>query len=204
MDHAYKVLSMQEDETEPAKVQKVVDVVTTTKLITEVVTAASETVTTASAIITAVEAQVPAVTLIATPARVVAAPSRRRKGVVIRDLGEESTTSTIIPAKTKSKDKGKGILDDIRLIFEAKFNSNVAFLLKTKEQIKEDENRALKRLNETPAERAAKRQKLDKELILLVERNYPLTRFTLDQMLNAVRLKVEEESEVYLELLRFT
>nr|GEY06594.1 hypothetical protein [Tanacetum cinerariifolium] len=40
------------------------------------------------------------------------------------------------------------------------------------------------------------------QLILLVERKYPLTRFTLDQMLNAVRLEVKEESEVSLELLR--
>nr|GFA91296.1 hypothetical protein [Tanacetum cinerariifolium] len=47
LDHANKVLSMQEDETEPAKVQEVVDVVTTAKLITEVVIAASETVTAA-------------------------------------------------------------------------------------------------------------------------------------------------------------
>nr|GEU41412.1 RNA-directed DNA polymerase, eukaryota, reverse transcriptase zinc-binding domain protein [Tanacetum cinerariifolium] len=39
------------------------------------------------------------------------------------------------------------------------------------------------------------------QLILLVERKYPLTRFTLDQMLNDVRLKVEEESKVTLELL---
>nr|GFC26580.1 hypothetical protein [Tanacetum cinerariifolium] len=54
--------------------------------------------------------------------------------------------------------------DDIRLIFEAKFNSNVAFLLKTKEQIEEDENKALKKINETPAERAAKRRKLDEEV----------------------------------------
>nr|GFC32216.1 hypothetical protein [Tanacetum cinerariifolium] len=30
------------------------------------------------------------------------------------------------------------------------------------------------------------------QMILLVERRYPLTRFTLDQMLNNVRLKVEE------------
>nr|GEV18576.1 hypothetical protein [Tanacetum cinerariifolium] len=35
------------------------------------------------------------------------------------------------------------------------------------------------------------------------QRRYPLTRFTLDQMLNDVRLEVEEESEVSLELLRF-
>nr|GEU77169.1 reverse transcriptase domain-containing protein [Tanacetum cinerariifolium] len=54
--------------------------------------------------------------------------------------------------------------DDIRLIFEAKFNSNVAFLLKTKEHIEEDENRALQKLNETPTERAAKRRKLDEEV----------------------------------------
>nr|GEU97492.1 ribonuclease H-like domain-containing protein [Tanacetum cinerariifolium] len=337
---------------------------------------------------------------------------------IIRDPKEESTTSTIIPAETKSKDKGKGILveepkplkkkqqiehdeqyarelhvklnkdidwdeaidhteaqarknmmmylknvagfkmdyfkgmscDDIRPILEAKFNLIVAFLLKTKKHIEEDENRALQKINETPAERAAKRRKLDEEveeykrhhqivsnedddayteatpltrkvhvvdyqiihmnnkpyckiiraddthqlyisfltllrnfnredlgalwslvkerfsttkpknffddfllvtlgamfekpdihaqiwknqrtvqgltkvkgwkllescsvqiitftstqLILLVERKYPLTRFTLDQMLNAVRLEVEEESDVSLELLRFT
>nr|GEV54629.1 hypothetical protein [Tanacetum cinerariifolium] len=60
LDHATKVLSMHEDETKPAEVQEVVDVVTTTKLITKVVTAASETVTAASAIITTAEAQVPA------------------------------------------------------------------------------------------------------------------------------------------------
>nr|GFD27613.1 hypothetical protein [Tanacetum cinerariifolium] len=41
------------------------------------------------------------------------------------------------------------------------------------------------------------------QLILLVERRYPFSRFTLDQMLNAVRLRVEEESEIFLELLRF-
>nr|GEW75560.1 hypothetical protein [Tanacetum cinerariifolium] len=40
-------------------------------------------------------------------------------------------------------------------------------------------------------------------MILLEERRYPLTRFTLDQMLNNVRLEVEEESKVSLELLRF-
>nr|GEW31638.1 hypothetical protein [Tanacetum cinerariifolium] len=54
--------------------------------------------------------------------------------------------------------------DDIRPIFEAKFNSNVDFLLKTKEQIKVEESRALKRLNKTPVEKAAKRQKLDEEV----------------------------------------
>nr|GEW88738.1 hypothetical protein [Tanacetum cinerariifolium] len=41
------------------------------------------------------------------------------------------------------------------------------------------------------------------QMILLVERIYPFTRFTLDQILNNVRLEVKEESEVSLELLRF-
>nr|GEV77670.1 hypothetical protein [Tanacetum cinerariifolium] len=131
--------------------------------------------------------EIPAATLTAT------APSRRSKGVIIRDPEEESTTSTIIPAKTKSKDKAidhvklkakedpavkryqamkrkpqteaqsrKNIMmylknvdgfkldyfkgmsyDDIRPIFEAKFNLNVDFLLKTKEQLVEEENIAL-------------------------------------------------------------
>nr|GEU46590.1 hypothetical protein [Tanacetum cinerariifolium] len=190
--------------------------------------------------------------------------------------------------------------DDIRPIFEAKFNSNIEFLLKSKEQIEEEENRAIQSINKTPAQKAAKRRKLNEEvkdlkqhleivldedddvyteatplarkvpvvdyeiihfnnkphykiihadgthqlpdgqaqvwknqrtvhgqarvkswkllkscgvhiitftttqLILLVERRYLLSRFTLDQMLNAVRLRVEEHSEMALEILRFT
>nr|GFA54786.1 hypothetical protein [Tanacetum cinerariifolium] len=39
-------------------------------------------------------------------------------------------------------------------------------------------------------------------MFLLVEKKYPLIRFTLQQMLNNVRLKVKEESEMSLELLR--
>nr|GFA15989.1 hypothetical protein [Tanacetum cinerariifolium] len=42
------------------------------------------------------------------------------------------------------------------------------------------------------------------QLILLVVRRYLLLRFTLDQMLNVVRLRVEEQSEMSLELIRFT
>nr|GEW95495.1 hypothetical protein [Tanacetum cinerariifolium] len=324
------VLSMQGEESEPTELQEVVDIVTTTKLITEVVTAASTT-------ITAADVPVHAATTAAAPT-LTAAPSRRTKGVVIRDPEETTTTSTIIHTEAKSKDKGKGILvedpkplkkscekedkrrsycekmdyfkgmsyDDMCPIFEVKFDSNVAFLQKIKEQINEEESRALKRINKTPAKKASKRQKLDEDveelkrhlkivpneedevyteatplaqdlealwslvkeqfattkpknfsddfllitlgamfekpdihaqisknqrsaycpakvksrkllescglqiiqfttiqLVLLVERKYPLTRFTLDQMLNVVRLEVEEDSEVSLELLRF-
>nr|GEU42724.1 hypothetical protein [Tanacetum cinerariifolium] len=282
---------------EESKVDEIVDVVTTAMLITKVVTAASETVTAASAIITTAKAQVPAATPIAAPARVVAAPSRRRKGVVIKDPKSESTTSIIIPAKTISKDKGKGILveepkplkkkqqieldEQYARELHAELNKDIDWdeaIDHVKRKAKEDHtvkryqnpNRALQKLNEILAKRATKRRRLDEEveelrrhlwivpnedddvyteatplarkvpvvdyhntqrnehgpanvkgwkllescgvqiitftstqLILLVERKYPLTRFTLDQMLNAVRLEVEEESKVSLELLRF-
>nr|GEW72371.1 cleavage/polyadenylation specificity factor, 25kDa subunit [Tanacetum cinerariifolium] len=39
-------------------------------------------------------------------------------------------------------------------------------------------------------------------IILLVERRYPLSKFTLEQLVNVTRLQVEEESEMSLELLR--
>nr|GEV13556.1 hypothetical protein [Tanacetum cinerariifolium] len=102
------------------------------------------------------------------------APSvaRRRKGVVIIDPKETATPSTIIHTEAKSKDKGKGILvkehkplkkqaqieqDEAyareleaelnkNIDWNKKFNSNVAFLKKTKEQMDAEDGRALKRL----------------------------------------------------------
>nr|GEX42587.1 hypothetical protein [Tanacetum cinerariifolium] len=54
--------------------------------------------------------------------------------------------------------------DVIRLIFKKYFNSNVAFLKKTKEELEEEESRALKRKVESLEEKAAKKQKLDEEV----------------------------------------
>nr|GEV40789.1 putative ribonuclease H-like domain-containing protein [Tanacetum cinerariifolium] len=198
-------------ESEPTELQEVVEVVTTAKLITKVVTAASATLTAAT----------PQLTTAAAPTLTTAPiAARRRKRVIIRDPQETATPSIIIHSEAKSKDNGKGILmdyfkgmtyDDIRPIFEKNFNSNVAFLMKTMEQMDEEDSRALKRLSESQDDKTAKKKKLDEEiitftttqLILLVKRRYPLTRFTLDQMLNNVRLEVKEESEVSLELLSF-
>nr|GEW42761.1 hypothetical protein [Tanacetum cinerariifolium] len=95
MDHAVKVLSMQEDEPE---VYKAVEVVTTAKLITEVIAVVSE--------IVSADAVVPTVT--AAPIKVVVPSTRQTRGVVIRDPEEESSAKT--PTETKSKDKGKGIM----------------------------------------------------------------------------------------------
>nr|GEX82224.1 hypothetical protein [Tanacetum cinerariifolium] len=55
--------------------------------------------------------------------------------------------------------------DAIRLIFEKYFNSNVAFLEKSKEQLEEKESRALKRQSERSEQQAAKKQKLDEEIV---------------------------------------
>nr|GFC29306.1 hypothetical protein [Tanacetum cinerariifolium] len=273
---------------------EVVDVVTTAKLITEVVTAASETVTAASAIIHAVEPQVPVATLTTAPARVAATLSRRRKGVIKAKgfLVEEPKPlkkkqqieqdeqyaielhaelnkdidwdEAIDHVKRKVKavqryqvlkrmpqteaqarknmivylknvagfkmDYFKGMsYDDICLIFEAKFNSNRIKLDEEVEDVKrhlqivpnEDDDVYTKatslarkvpvvdykiiELNNKPYYKIIRADETHQlYLILLIERRYPLTRFTLDQMLNAVRLKVEEESDVSLELLRFT
>nr|GEW05003.1 hypothetical protein [Tanacetum cinerariifolium] len=186
MNHPSKVLSMHEEEPE---VQEMVEVVTTAKLIIEVVATASAPVS----------------------AAFVAASTRRRRGVVIRELEEESSAKT--SDETKSKDKAiehvknkakedpftqryqvmkkrpqteaqarknrimylkntagfkldyfKGnSYDDIRPIFEAKFDTNMEFLLKSKEQIEKEENRALSGINETPGQKVAKRRRLNQE-----------------------------------------
>nr|GEU92563.1 hypothetical protein [Tanacetum cinerariifolium] len=199
---------MQDDDVEPAELQEVLEVVTTAKLITEVVTAASATINVAAPQPTTAAA----LTLTTAPSA-----AKRRKGIVIRDHKETAIPSTIIHSEAKSKDKDwdevidhvqrkqkednavkryqalkrkpqtegqarknmmiylrnvagfkmdyfKGMnYDDIRPIFEKHFDSNVAFLQKTKEQMDEEDNRALKRLNESQEDKAAKKKKLDEE-----------------------------------------
>nr|GFB98309.1 hypothetical protein [Tanacetum cinerariifolium] len=92
LQHSEKVLSMQDtNEAELAEVETVLEVVTTAKLMIEVVTT--------NAPITTTTAQVPK-----------ASAPRRRRCVVIQDPKEKATTSIIMHSKVKSKDKGKGIL----------------------------------------------------------------------------------------------
>nr|GEZ42451.1 hypothetical protein [Tanacetum cinerariifolium] len=149
---------------DPAELKEVIEVVTTAKLITKVVTAAS-TIT------------------------VVPSVARRRKRVVIRDPKETATPSTIVYSEPKSRDRGKGIL-----VEEPK-------PLKKQAQIEQDEA-YLKEL-EAELNKNINWDDMIEQMILPVERRYPLTRFTLDQMLNNVRLEVEEKSKVSLMMLRF-
>nr|GEU44049.1 hypothetical protein [Tanacetum cinerariifolium] len=205
-----------------------------------IVTAASEIVTAASAIIPTAKPQVPAITLTAAPVRIAATPSKRRKGVdeaidhVKRKAKEDPAIKRYQVLKRKPQteaqarknmsmylknvvgfkmDYFKGMsYDDIRPIFEAKFNSNRESKRRKLDEEVEDLKRHLQIVpNEddniyTGATLLARKiiNFTTTQLILLMERRYPLLRFTLDQMLNAVRLQVEEESEVSLELLRFT
>nr|GEX15552.1 hypothetical protein [Tanacetum cinerariifolium] len=211
MDHATKVLSMQEDEPE---IQEAVEVVTTAKLITKLIDAVSKIVSAAAVVqadVSAAPVNVAAVVTIVAPIKVAVPSTRQRIGVVIRDPEDESSTKT--STETKSKDKGKDHVkqkakenpyvhryqvikkrpqtkaqarrnmmvylkntvgftldyfkgmsyDDIRPIFEAKFDVNMEFLLKSKEQMEEEESRAIAIINEIPAQKAAKRRRLNKE-----------------------------------------
>nr|GEY99215.1 hypothetical protein [Tanacetum cinerariifolium] len=208
LDHSSKVLSMQED----TEVQEAVEVVTTAKLITEVVTAAATQVAAAS---TPIPAAKPKILKIAAASAVT---TRRRKGVVIRDLEAELHIDT--PAETPTvKDKGKGILiedpkpmkkkdqikidaeyhgfkkkpqsesearknmisylkntkgykmeffkgktyDQILQIFQARFDANMKVLFKTREEMEKENEEIIKSINETPAQKAAKRRKLSEE-----------------------------------------
>nr|GFA20944.1 hypothetical protein [Tanacetum cinerariifolium] len=178
LDHSSKVLIMQEDDSE---VQEVVEIVTTAKLITDVVTAASQ-VSAASATISATKP-------------IVAAYTRRRKGVIIRDPEEELSSKT--PAETpKLKDKCNGMkkrpqtesearknmmiylkntagykMDffkgmsyaEICPIFQDRFDENMRFLFKSREEIDEEDQEIIKSINETPAQKTAKKRKLTEE-----------------------------------------
>nr|GEY49249.1 hypothetical protein [Tanacetum cinerariifolium] len=163
------------------EVQEVVEVVTTAKLITEVVTAASTIVSAARTIIPAAEPKVPVATPTAALVRVAVASTRRRKewllGIQKRNQLKKlllkptprtkakdiDWDTTIEHVKQKAKEDKLDYFkrmsyDDIRPIFEAKFNTNIEFLLKSNEKIEEKENRAIKSINETLAQKAAKRR----------------------------------------------
>nr|GEY01380.1 hypothetical protein [Tanacetum cinerariifolium] len=233
LDHSLKVLSMQEDDSE---VQEVVEVVTTAKLKTKVVTAVASQVSATSTTIPAASATIPA----AAPT-VVAAYTRRRKRVIIRDPEEELPLKT--PAETpKVKDTGKGILVETPKPIKKKdqIELDAEYAKKLHEEINKDYEEFSKDIDwdatmdhtmfEEPDGQDAiwrnqksvhglelvKRWKLltscgvhvithsTVQLFLLVERRYLLLRFTLEQLVNVIRLQVEEESVMYLELLRFT
>nr|GFA85722.1 hypothetical protein [Tanacetum cinerariifolium]GFA88273.1 hypothetical protein [Tanacetum cinerariifolium] len=93
LEHAQKVLSMQ--------VEEVIEVVIAAKLMIEVVTIAAATT---------VAIPITAATTITDALVPKASAPRRRRGVIIQDPKEVTTTSEFVQSEVKFKDKGKGIL----------------------------------------------------------------------------------------------
>nr|GEU62083.1 hypothetical protein [Tanacetum cinerariifolium] len=59
---------------------------------------------------------------------------------------------------------GKGMkYDEILPIFQAKFDANMRFLFKSREEMEAKDQEVIKSINETPAQKAAKRRKLSEE-----------------------------------------
>nr|GEX01516.1 hypothetical protein [Tanacetum cinerariifolium] len=163
LEHADKVLSMHDDEPEPAELKEVIKVVTTAKLMIEIVIVAATTITVAPS------------------------AARRRKGVMIRDPEETTTPSTIVHSDPKSKDKGKGImveepkpLKKQAQIEQDELEKEASRALKRKtksseqqaakkqkidEELEKEASRALKRKTKSSEQQAAKKQKIDEELL---------------------------------------
>nr|GFB48077.1 hypothetical protein [Tanacetum cinerariifolium] len=154
LDHSSKLLSMQEDD---AEVQKAIEIVTTAKLMIEVVTATATQVVAAS---TPIPAAKPAVVAVSTPISaakpkvlniVVAAPAvstRKRKGVVIRDPEEKLHNDT--PSETLSvKDKGKGILveDPKPMKKKDQIEMDAEYARKLQEELDRENEESFKKIN---------------------------------------------------------
>nr|GEW18564.1 hypothetical protein [Tanacetum cinerariifolium] len=182
MDHATKVLSMQEDEPE---IQEAVEVVTAAKLIKKVVAAVSETVSAAAVVTTAAQLKLLFLLLDEEEEFLLGIQRRnhlqrlllkssprtreKRYQVMKKRPQTEAQARRNIMVYLKNTagfrlDYFKGMsYDDIHLIFKAKFNANMEFLLKSKEQMEEEESKAIAIINETPAQKVAMRRRLNKE-----------------------------------------
>nr|GEZ48452.1 ribonuclease H-like domain-containing protein [Tanacetum cinerariifolium] len=74
-----------------------------------------------------------------------------------RKLQEEE--ESLAQTKDAQATDGK-TYDQIRPIFQARFDGNMRFLLKSKEEMEKEEEEIIKSINETPAQKAAKRRRL--------------------------------------------
>nr|GEX03112.1 hypothetical protein [Tanacetum cinerariifolium] len=187
LDHPSKVLSMEEDDSE---VQEVVMVVTTVKLITEVVTAATSQVSAASATIFAAKPKYArklheeinkdheeinkdidwdaAIDDVKQKSKENPQYIKRYQVMKKRPQTEsEARKNMMIYLKNTAGyklDFFKGMsYDEICPIFQARFDANMRFLFKSREEMEEEDQEVLKSINETPIQKAAKRRKLNEE-----------------------------------------
>nr|GEU45289.1 hypothetical protein [Tanacetum cinerariifolium] len=181
------VLSMQEDDSE---VQEVVEVVTIAKLILDVVTAAASQVSAASATIPAAKPSIPvaAPTVVAAYTRrrkgvIIRDPEEEvslktpaeTPGLMDKGKGMKKRHQTVSEARKNmmiylkntagyKMDFFKGMsYADICPIFQARFDENMRFLFKSREEMEEEDQEIIKSINETSAQKAAKKRKLNEE-----------------------------------------
>nr|GEU35038.1 retrovirus-related Pol polyprotein from transposon TNT 1-94 [Tanacetum cinerariifolium] len=186
MDHASKVLSMNEEEL--TKVHEVVEVVTTAKLITEVVTAASAPVSAANTIILAAEQNIPAVTITVVPIK----SKDKGKGIMVEDPKTIKKKQQVEMDEANARKLHKELNQDInwdvtiehvkqkanedlfiqryqvmkkRPQTEAQARRNMIMYLKNTAGFKLDyfKGKALESINETPAQKSKKRKRLNQE-----------------------------------------
>nr|GFA64934.1 hypothetical protein [Tanacetum cinerariifolium] len=138
IDEGIKLVDDQEkDAQEDSKVQEVVEVMNAAKLITEVVTAATTQV---------IPAAEPVVAAVSTP--VSAAKPKVLKVVPAAETESEARKNMIAYLKNTEGFKmaffkGK-TYDQIRPIFQARFDANMRFLLKSKEEMEKEEEEIIK------------------------------------------------------------
>nr|GEW24055.1 hypothetical protein [Tanacetum cinerariifolium] len=139
-------VDQEKSDEEDTKVQEAVEVVTTAKLITEVVTAATEVATASTPILAAKPAAKPKVLKIAAAA--LAVSTRKRKGVAIRDPDEELHIDT--PAETPIvKDKRKGILikDPKPMKKKDQIEIDAEYAKKLQEELEKEHEEAYKQID---------------------------------------------------------
>nr|GFD07314.1 hypothetical protein [Tanacetum cinerariifolium] len=110
---------------------EVQEVVNAAKLITEVVTAATTQV---------IPVAEPVVATVTIPIK--------------ESLAQAKDAQTTDVQPKDAPEKG------IQPIFQARFDANMRFLLKSKEEMEKEEEEIIKSINETPAQKAAKRRRL--------------------------------------------
>nr|GFA02994.1 hypothetical protein [Tanacetum cinerariifolium] len=76
-----------------------------------------------------------------------------------RKLQEEEESHVQAKDVQAKWDLGK-TYDQIRLIFQPRFDANMRFLLKSREEMKKEEEEIIKSINEIPAQKAAKKRRL--------------------------------------------
>nr|GEX20725.1 putative ribonuclease H-like domain-containing protein [Tanacetum cinerariifolium] len=149
LEHADKVLSMQEtDEAEPAEVEEVIEVVVAAKLMTEVVTTAATTIT-------------------ADPVPKASAP-RRRRDVIIQDPEEAATASVIVQSKDEAfaRELESELNANINWndVVDQHYNLNQAFLERVEKEVTGQEEEGSKRKSESSEQISAKKQRINKEV----------------------------------------